>query len=134
MAGIQCVVVTPEKTELDTTADMVVVPLFDGELGILKGRSPMIGRLGYGLLKLKSNGMEKSYYVDGGFVQVTRDAVFVLTDSMMLPETIDAKQAELDFQSASTMKAPTLETMQIKERSLTQARAKLRLGSRTLGK
>src|SRR3954453_19481850 len=45
---LQCVVVTPEKTLLDETVDFVALPLFDGELGVLPGRSPLLGRLGYG--------------------------------------------------------------------------------------
>ena len=36
---LQCVVVTPEKTLLDETVDFVALPLYDGELGVLPGRS-----------------------------------------------------------------------------------------------
>ena len=45
--ALRCVVVTPERTELDREAEYVSLPMFDGELGVLKGRAPMIGRLGY---------------------------------------------------------------------------------------
>jgi F-type H+-transporting ATPase subunit beta len=48
---VRCVVVTPEKAVLDKTAEMVVVPMFDGELGVLQGRAPIIGRLGAGELQ-----------------------------------------------------------------------------------
>ncbi len=43
---VRCVVVTPEKTELDVKCDSLIVPLFDGELGILAGRAPMVDDLG----------------------------------------------------------------------------------------
>ena len=33
--AIRCVVVTPERTELDREAESVVLPMFDGELGVL---------------------------------------------------------------------------------------------------
>ena len=72
-AKLQCVVVTPEETVLDAGADYVVVPLFDGELGIAAKHSPMIGRLGFGVLKVKSGGETTRYFVDGGFVQVSSD-------------------------------------------------------------
>jgi F-type H+-transporting ATPase subunit epsilon len=45
-------VVTPEATLLETPAQFVALPLFDGELGVLPGRSPFIGRLGYGELRV----------------------------------------------------------------------------------
>ena len=35
---VQCVVVTPERTVLDTTVDFVALPMIDGELGVLPGR------------------------------------------------------------------------------------------------
>ena len=46
------IVVTPEATVLDEQVDFVALPLYDGEIGIAPGRSPMIGRLGYGELRL----------------------------------------------------------------------------------
>ena len=34
---VRCIVVTPERAVLDETAEMVIVPMFDGELGVLPG-------------------------------------------------------------------------------------------------
>ena len=48
---IQCVVVTPERALLDERVDAVVLPMYDGELGVLPGRAPLIGRLGFGELR-----------------------------------------------------------------------------------
>ena len=53
---LQCVVVTPERTLLDELVDFVALPLYDGELGVLPGRSPLIGRLGYGELRTRIGG------------------------------------------------------------------------------
>ena len=41
--AFQCVVVTPERGLLDQAADFVVLPMYDGELGVLPGRAPLIG-------------------------------------------------------------------------------------------
>jgi F-type H+-transporting ATPase subunit epsilon len=128
MATIRCVVVTPEKTELDVQADSLTVPLYDGEIGILPGRAPMVGRLGFGLMKVKQGSGETSHYVDGGFVQVRREAVYVLTDRMMKPESIDKKQAQADLEKATAMVASSPETFALKDRAVSQARAKVRLG------
>ena len=40
---VQVVVVTPEKAVLDKTAEMVIIPMYDGEFGVLPGRAPVLG-------------------------------------------------------------------------------------------
>ncbi len=130
MAELHCIVVTPEKTELDIRATSVVIPLFDGEIGILPGRAPLIGRLGYGMMTVKSGSTTTQHFVDGGFVQVTRDAVYVLTDRLLDPATINGKQAKADLEAANAMKGVTAEAFSSKEKALAQARAKIRFGSK----
>ena len=100
MNDLQCVVVTPERTELDLQADSVTVPLFDGEMGILKGHSPLVGRLGYGVLRIKSAEGTKSYFVDGGFVQVPKNVISVLTDRVIGTDQITASTAEAALKAA----------------------------------
>jgi F-type H+-transporting ATPase subunit epsilon len=103
--------------------------MYDGELGILPGRAPMVGRIGFGLLKLQSATGEQSWFVEGGFVQVTRDGVYVLTNRLLKPEQIDRKSAEEELQRATEMVANTPQTRSVKERALAQARGKLRISS-----
>ena len=81
MSQLQIVIVTPESTALDKQVDSVVLPLFDGEKGILAGHAPMIGRLGKGKLRIKDGSSEESFAIDGGFVQVEGNTVSILTGS-----------------------------------------------------
>jgi F-type H+-transporting ATPase subunit epsilon len=124
---VKCIVVTPEKTELDTSCDSMVLPLLDGELGIQPGRAPMVGRLGFGMMRIRTGTTVSEWFVDGGFVQVTREGVNVLTDRLLKPDQIDKKQAEADLDKAMAMKSTSPETAAFKERALAQARAKIRL-------
>ncbi len=78
-ANLKVVVVTPEKAVLDESADFVVLPMFDGERGVLIGHSPFVGQLGQGELRMKTGANTKTYMIDGGFVQVAGDVVNVLT-------------------------------------------------------
>jgi F-type H+-transporting ATPase subunit epsilon len=78
-AGLKCVVVTPERTVLDEPAEFVVLPMYDGELGVLPRRAPLIGRLGKGQLRLKLGGATKKFRLEGGFAQVRNNVVTVLT-------------------------------------------------------
>src|SRR5690348_13304824 len=75
---LQCVVVTPERKVLDELDDFVALPLYDGELGVLPGRAPLIGRLGFGELRVRSGARMDRYFIDGGFAQVRDDVVTVL--------------------------------------------------------
>src|SRR5687767_2385845 len=95
MAGtLQCIVVTPEATALDQEAEFVALPLYDGEIGIAPSHSPLIGRLGYGEMRIKSGGTTKTLYVDGGFVEVADNIVSVLTNRAVPSAKVDAVAAE----------------------------------------
>ena len=124
--GVRCVVVTPEKTELDASCNFVKLPMYDGEIGILPGRAPMVGRLGFGLMKLSNTGSEDVWYVDGGFVQVTREAVYVLTNRLIRPSAIDRAETEEDLKRATELSPSTHAAFVQRERALAQARGKLR--------
>lgn len=100
---IKCVVVTPERTVLDETADAVVIPMFDGELGVLVDRAPMIGRLGFGELRLTQAGKTRRFYIDGGFAQVRENTVNVLTSRAVA--AADLKVADIEKQMESARKA-----------------------------
>lgn len=104
---LQCVVVTPERTVLESAADFVVLPMYDGELGVLPGRAPLIGRLGYGELRTEAGGKTHRYYVDGGFAQVRKNVVTVLTSRAMPAEEINVATAEqhiASLKSGGTLK------------------------------
>src|SRR5271157_5871247 len=104
---LQVVVVTPEKTLLDETVDFVALPLYDGELGILPGRTPLIGRLGFGELRTKEGASTKRYFIDGGFVQVRDDVVTVLTNRATPAEKVDPAAAAKELEHAQSIHATT---------------------------
>jgi F-type H+-transporting ATPase subunit epsilon len=123
---LQCVVVTPEKALLDEPADFVAVPMFDGELGVLPGRAPLIGRLGCGELRLR-RGMEvRRFYVDGGFVQVRANTVTVLTSRALRAEEIDTSAVSHALHAALAP-APTPQAQEEQLKAQQRARAQLRV-------
>ncbi len=126
MNDLQCVVVTPERTELDIQADSVTVPLFDGEMGILKGHSPLVGRLGYGVLKIKSNGLEQKYFVDGGFIQVAKNVISVLTDRVVGLDKVTRAAAEEAMKAATDMPFDKPDLVVLRDKARTRAQAMLR--------
>jgi F-type H+-transporting ATPase subunit epsilon len=76
---LHVVVVTPERAVVDESADMVILPMYDGELGVLPGRAALVGQLGPGVVRFTAGGVTRRFFVDGGFGQVRADTVTVLT-------------------------------------------------------
>jgi F-type H+-transporting ATPase subunit epsilon len=123
--NLKCVVVTPEKAVLDEPADFVVVPMYDGELGVALDRLPLIGRLGFGELRITQGNQTKHFYIDGGFVQVRSNVVTVLTSKAMDVKDLKIEQAQAVLQSA-TMEA-TPEGQEAQSKAQQRARVQLRL-------
>lgn len=125
---IQCVVVTPERTLFDELVEFVALPLHDGELGVLPGRTPLIGRLGYGGLRTRTGGVTRRYFVDGGFVQVRDDVVTVLTNRAIEAGRIDTAAAERELEQAHGRPAASDHEIDERARAIARARAMLRVG------
>jgi F-type H+-transporting ATPase subunit epsilon len=130
MPALNISVVTPETTLLDESAEFVAVPLYDGELGIAPDHSPMIGRLGFGELRIRQGGQSRSFYIDGGFVQVADNNVAVLTNRAVPSSDLSATVAAEQLAAARHRAAHTPELRAIRDRLELQARAQLRIARR----
>jgi F-type H+-transporting ATPase subunit epsilon len=73
-------VISPEQTVYDDQADSVVVPAWDGELGVLRGHAPLMAVLGSGVMRVTRGGTTESFRVEGGFIQVVDNVVTVLSE------------------------------------------------------
>ena len=131
MAQLTCIVVTPEETALEESTDFVALPLYDGEIGISPGHSPLIGRLGFGEMRLGAGAAAARYYVDGGFVQVADNTVSVLTNRAVPAADVDASIASEQLDTALSRPANSPELMEIRDRTVAQARAQLRIAKRS---
>jgi F-type H+-transporting ATPase subunit epsilon len=129
--SMRCIVVTPEATLVDDTADFVALPLFDGEIGIAPSHSPLIGRLGFGELRIESGDNERKLYVDGGFVEVVKDVISVLTNRAVEAKDLDLGAAEAQLEAALKLPANTDELLAIRDRTILQARAQIQVARRS---
>ena len=127
---MRCIVVTPEATLVDDTADFVALPLFDGEIGIAPSHSPLIGRLGFGELRIESGDNERRLYVDGGFVEVVKDVISVLTNRAVEAKDLNLAAAEAQLEAALKLPGNTDELQAIRERTITQARAQIHVAAK----
>ena len=126
---LQCVVVTPERTLFDELVDFVALPLYDGELGVLPGRTPLIGRLGFGELRTKDGASTRRYFVDGGFAQVRDDVITILTNRAIPAADVDSAAATAELERARARRATTELDQSDKARALDRARALVRVAT-----
>ncbi len=100
-------IVNPEKSFLskeDVTE--VVVPAFEGEMGILKDHISIISFLKSGVIKIFSKSGEENYYVEDGIVEFKNNNLSVLTSSIFNIKDIDKdKISELLKQAEENSKS-----------------------------
>ncbi|RMG37768.1 MAG: ATP synthase F1 subunit epsilon [Planctomycetota bacterium] len=124
---LRLVIVTPETTLLDQDIRSVRFPLFDGQMGVLPGRAPLVGKLGYGELRYHADDGEHALFIDGGFVQIKGSVVSILTGRAIPVEAIDRSAVEAALEEARLRRALTDEELAEKQRDQQRARAMLAL-------
>ena len=84
-------IVNPEKSFLSREdAAEVVVPAFEGDMGILKDHISIISFLKPGLLKvIASAGVEETYYVEDGIIEFKNNCLSILTSNIFDIKKID---------------------------------------------
>ena len=76
-------IVNPEKSFLSKdNVSEVIVPAFEGEIGILKDHIPLISFLKPGILKVFTSNEEENYYIEDGIVEFKDNSLSVLTSSI----------------------------------------------------
>lgn len=131
MSEIKLTVVTPEKNVIDTVCSFVALPLYDGEIGIGVNHSPLIGRVGFGELRFKTEQGVETFYVDGGFVEALDNNVSVMTGSAVPCDKVDKDVADKILSDASSMKAYSDEEVALRDRKYKQGRGMLKVASKS---
>ena len=76
-------IVNPEKSFLiKEDVSEVVLPAFEGEMGILKDHISIISFLKPGIIKILSKSGDENYYVEDGIVEFKNDNLSILTSSI----------------------------------------------------
>jgi F-type H+-transporting ATPase subunit epsilon len=91
---IRLIVVTRDRKILETEVDEVVLPGWEGALGILPGHTPLLAMLRIGELSYRVGTQVSRLALSWGAAEVLPDRVIVLGDAAYLPEEIDIEQAE----------------------------------------
>ena len=93
--GFKIEIVNPEKSFLvKEDVLVVVVPAFEGEMGILKDHISIISFLKPGIIKIFSKSGDESYYVEDGIVEFKNNNLSILTSTIFNLVDLDKSKLE----------------------------------------
>ena len=81
-------IISPDRSIIKTDTKEVVIPSYEGEMGILKDHIPLITFLRPGLIRIK-NENEKAFFVEDGTVEFSNNNLLVLTSTAIEFSKID---------------------------------------------
>ncbi len=122
--------VTPEKVALRATADFVVLPAYEGEMGVLPGHIPFLAMLKPGEVRVRRGEELQSFAVAGGFAEIQGDKVSIFAETAEMAGEIDMERAR---QSLERAKAERLRrdidpiTLAAAEAAMRRAQVRLRV-------
>ena len=103
-------IISPDQTILKQETSEVVIPSFEGQMGILNNHIPLITFLRPGIITIKAEG-EKKYYVEEGTVEFSNNNLLILTSTVKDVDNLDKTQindliqkAEANLNAQSTDK------------------------------
>ena len=91
-------IITPDKTILKTEADEIVIPSYEGEMGILKDHIPLITFLRPGKIKIKD--INEEFFVEEGIVEFTNNNLLILSSTAKNISEIDKGSIEAHITDA----------------------------------
>ena len=96
MSSLVCEIVSPEDILFSDSAELIVVPGIEGEMGFMLGHMPVVSVLADGIVRLsnKDASDKLGFAVQGGYVEVEGTKVNVLADRAMRLEDIDKSDAQ----------------------------------------
>lgn len=125
----QCSVVTPEKVVLECAARFVALPAHDGEIGLLRGRAPLVCRLAVGKLRVETEAGMQAFYIDGGFAEMAENELTVLTEDARRSTEIDlAESKELLARARATEVSDSASRLE-RDRAIERARMQVRVAA-----
>ena len=102
-------IITPDKSLLKTEAIEVIIPSYEGEMGILKDHISIISFLKPGIIKVLSKSGDENYYVEDGIVEFKNNNLSILTSAIFSLTDLDkSKKQELLKQAEEDSNKPEI--------------------------
>ena len=123
-------VVTPERAVYEGPARFVALPAWDGEIGVMSHRAPLLVKLGVGKLRIDTGAEgadELVFLIDGGFAEMVDNRLTVLTEDARTPEELDADAGKSALSEARALTGGSDAEVEQRERAERRARLEMRM-------
>ena len=87
-------IITPMRTILEEEVESAILHTTEGEMGVLYDHEPVVALLGYKKVTYTQEGKKRQATTLGGFAEVTKDRITILTDASELADDIDVERAK----------------------------------------
>jgi F-type H+-transporting ATPase subunit epsilon len=95
-----CRVLTPEKVIYDGEADLVVVRIADGDIGVLRDHAPLVSTVEPREVRITQDDERYVFATSDGFFKVSENLVQILVEEAVPPDEIDVDAAESRVEQA----------------------------------
>ena len=123
-----CRVITPEEVIYDGEANLVVVRIADGDLGVLVDHSPLVSSVEVGEVRIKEGDDQLVYATSDGFFKVSENLVQVLVEEAVSVEEIDVGAAETRVEEAERELSEVSEEAEDRDRVVAEIERRQRMG------
>ncbi|MBX3357737.1 MAG: ATP synthase F1 subunit epsilon [Phycisphaeraceae bacterium] len=131
--NFECRLITPEAKVFDQAATAAVLPAWDGSMGILPNRAPIVAKLGAGEMRLDfpdqgdSKGGSRSFYVEGGFIRMAGNTLTILATKAIPAEKMSESTAQAELAEAEARRADPSDQAAVAKVRLERERARHKL-------
>jgi len=87
-------IISPDKSILKSDAAEVIIPSYEGQMGILKDHISLITFLRPGLIIIKKNSGEKIFFVEDGTVEFANNNLLILTSTAKSLDDLDKNRID----------------------------------------
>ena len=88
-------IISPDKSILKLDAAEVIIPSYEGQMGILKDHIPIITFLRPGLIVIKENNGEKIFFVEDGTVEFSNNNLLILTSTAINLDSLEKNSIDI---------------------------------------
>jgi F-type H+-transporting ATPase subunit epsilon len=95
-----CRLITPQKVIYDGEADLVVVRIADGDIGIMRNHAPIVSTVEPREVRITQDDEKYVFATSDGFFKMSENLVQILVEEAMSPDEIDIEEAESRVEKA----------------------------------
>ena len=92
-------IISPDRQVIKTETSEVIIPAYEGEIGILKDHIPLITFLRPGLIQIQGE-LDKKYFVEDGTVEFANNNLLILTSTAKEIQELDKNLIDSIISSA----------------------------------